>query len=54
MYLCYVNILRLPVGAGALKMIVSSRLSMDQLYMDQIRPEVLDFLYTMYNLFKHL
>lgn len=42
MYLCYVNILRLPVGAGALKMIDSSRISMAQLYMDQIRLQVLD------------
>jgi len=37
-----VNILRLPVGAGVLDMIDPSRISMDQLYVDQIRPQELD------------
>lgn len=42
MYLCYVNLLRLPVVSGALKIIDSSRISMDQLYKNQVRLEVLD------------
>lgn len=40
--LCYVNSLRLPVVAGALKMTDSSRISMDQLYKNQVRLEVLN------------